>query len=74
MTPVCEGDALKKIWGPAIVIPIVVIAVVVGLIVGIGEFLLLLGNTGAIFGALALMVIVAGVAAILAQRAERSKQ
>lgn len=66
-----------KIWGPAVLIPLGVIIVVVALIVAIGEFLLFLSRdisgAAAIAGAVVLLAIITAVAAFAAQRVSESK-
>lgn len=60
---------MKNIWSQSIAIPILVAVVVLGLITGIGEIYLKLGDN-AIYLAIALMVIIAGSAAYFSRQSE----
>lgn len=68
---------IRKIWVPAVLIPIGVIAVIVGCIVGIGELLLALEDAqhdSEIAGALVILLIITVLAVIFARRVQSSEQ
>lgn len=68
---------IRKIWVPAILMPLGVIAVIVGLIVGIGELLLALEDAqhdSEIAGALIILLIITVVAIYFARRVNESEQ
>jgi hypothetical protein len=54
-----------------LLVPIVVFAVVIALIIGIGELLLSVGTTGAVPLALALTLLVVAIAAMFSYRASK---
>lgn len=60
---------MKNIWGQSIAIPILVAVVVLGLITGIGEIYLKLGDN-AIYLAVVLMFAIAGAAAYFSRQSE----
>lgn len=68
---------IRKIWVPAILMPLGVIAVIVGLIVGIGELLLALEDAqhdSEIAGALIILLIITVVAVYFARRVNESEE
>lgn len=68
---------IRKIWVPAILMPLGVIAVIVGLIVGIGELLLALEDAqhdSEIAGALIILLIITVIAIYFARRVNESEQ
>lgn len=68
---------IRKIWIPAILIPLGVMAVIVGLIVGIGELLLAMEDAQhdtEIAGALVILLIITVVAVIFARRENEPEQ
>ncbi len=63
-----------KIWGPAIVTPVIAVIIVAALIIGIGELLLALSggisNGAAVIGAVLIMALIVAVAVLVARRVE----
>lgn len=66
-----------KIWAPAFLIPLAVIATVAAFIIGVGEFLLILyrsfDGAGAVTGGVILLGLITLVAYIAARRVEASE-
>ncbi|HUZ03129.1 MAG TPA: hypothetical protein VMU89_22515 [Thermomicrobiaceae bacterium] len=57
-----------KIWGQAIVTPLIAVVIVAAFIVGIGELLLTLAGSLAVIGAVVLMALIVAAAVVVARR------